>query len=135
MKNFYRVDKNKLFKKINKIISSKDKSVQRYSIIRELKQSERINNDFLFYLDNLSLEDIISVKLELSFKSFKSRLVGLDFLDNLQELVEKSILQYALSISDTYRELAYIVGVTSLAALQGKLRKFNLIGKDSEREE
>ena len=56
-----------------------------YSISKKLKLENRIDEDFEARLNNLSLEDIIALKLELSSKTYKGKFYGLQLYKYIQK--------------------------------------------------
>ena len=52
------------------------------SIINKLKENNLVSDDVLVLINNLSLEDIIALKLELSSKILKNRMYGFDIWRN-----------------------------------------------------
>ena len=55
-----------------------NESMTEYSIINKLKDQNKLNDQLLVCLNNLSLEDVIAVKLELSTNLLNHRLYGFD---------------------------------------------------------
>ena len=65
---------------------NKKSKTKYYSILNKLKKEKKINKEFESIISNLSLEDIIALKLELSTKPVGNRLYGLPIWDNLVKI-------------------------------------------------
>ena len=84
-----------------------------YSLSKKLRQEKKTNNDFETILANLSLEEIIGLKMELSTKPVNNRLYGLPIWKNLTEVVKDAILKYAYSSTRTQMEAMRFLGLTA----------------------
>ena len=82
-----------------------------YSIINKLRKEKKINKDFESILSNLSLEDIIALKLELSTRPVKNRFYGLPIWDNLVRITQEAVLKYAVSATRTQGEAMRFLGL------------------------
>ena len=82
-----------------------------YSITNKLRRENKINKDFESMLSNLSLEDIIALKLELSTRSVSNRLYGLPIWNNLVRITQEAVLKYAVSAPRTQGEAMRFLGL------------------------
>jgi len=82
-----------------------------YSIINKLRKEKKINKEFESVLSNLSLEDIIALKLELSTRPVKNRLYGLPIWDNLVRITQEAVLKYAVSATRSQGEAMRFLGL------------------------
>tara|TARA_R100001509_G_scaffold142566_1_gene98000 strand:- start:74 stop:442 length:369 start_codon:yes stop_codon:yes gene_type:complete len=82
-----------------------------YSIINKLRKEKKINKEFESTLSNLSLEDIIALKLELSTRPVKNRLYGLPIWDNLVRITQEAVLKYAVSATRSQGEAMRFLGL------------------------
>jgi len=82
-----------------------------YSIINKLTKENKINKQFESMLSNLSLEDIIALKLELSTRPIKNRLYGLPIWDNLVRITQEAVLKYAVSATRSQGEAMRFLGL------------------------
>ena len=87
-----------------------------YSISKKLKKENKINENFEIMLNNLSLEEIIGLKLELASKSCGNSLYGVPLWRSLKYVVEDSVLKYALSATRTKKEYARFLGLRRIEA-------------------
>ena len=72
----------------------KIKEGQYYSISNKLKSQEKTNDQFEIMLSNLTLEEIVGLRLELAAKSVKNNLYGLKIWYDLPNIIKDAILKY-----------------------------------------
>ena len=84
------------------------------SIINKLKDNNKVNDQVLVLINNLSLEDIIALKLELSSKMLKNRMYGFDIWRNSRYLVQEAILKFAISATKSKKDAARFLGLEYL---------------------
>lgn len=83
-----------------------------YSILRKLRQEKKITDEFEVMLGSLSLEDIISLKLEISSRLFNGKVSGIPIWKSLPYILRESMLRHALSITSTKTDAARFLGLT-----------------------
>ena len=66
--------------------NTKKESIKYYSISKKLKRNKLITEDFEVMLNNLSLEEIIALKLELSSRTLNSKMYGFNLWKNLSTI-------------------------------------------------
>ena len=66
-----------------------------YSISKKLTKEQKSNDEFEVMLNNLSLEEVIALKLELAAKSAGGAVYGIPIWRSLKYVVEDAILKYA----------------------------------------
>ena len=88
------------------------------SIINKLKDNNKVNDQVLVLLNNLSLEDIIALKLELSSKMLKNRMYGFDIWRNSRYLTQEAILKFAISATKSKKDAARFLGLDYLTFLK-----------------
>jgi len=82
-----------------------------YSISKKLKKESKSNDEFEVMLNNLSLEEIIALKLELAAKAAGGYLYGMPIWRSLRYIVESAVLKFALSTTRTRLEAARFLGL------------------------
>jgi len=82
-----------------------------YSVSKKLRREYRSNDEFEIMLNNLSLEEIIALKLELASKSAGGYLYGLPIWRSLRYVSEDAVLKYALSATRTRVEAMRFLGM------------------------
>ena len=104
-----------------------------YSLSKKLRQEKKINEPFLVMLNNLSLEEVIALKMEESGRIVNNRLYGLPLLNNLTEIVKDAILKYTYSATRTQWEAMRFLGLTEQTFANLK-KKYNPVSYFEEEE-
>ncbi len=99
------------------------------SKLKELKSDNKITDKFLDQISLLTLEDIITIKLELSLKNSGGLLYGLPIWNNLSDIIRYSLLKSSLSMCKNKTEAANFLGIT-LGHLLELIEKYNLTESD-----
>ena len=95
-----------------------------YSIINKLRKERKSNDEFEMMLTNLSLEEIIALKLELSSRSFSKRMYGVPLWSSLINIVQDAVFKYALSATRTQAEAMRMLGLKE-SNMHDLKKKFN----------
>ena len=82
-----------------------------YSITNKLRKERKSNDEFEIMLNNLSLEEVIALKLELATKNISNRMYGIPIWGNLLHIVQDAVFKYALSATRTQAEAMRMVGL------------------------
>ena len=82
------------------------------SIITKLRDQNKLNDSLLVLVSNLTLEDIIAIKLELSCDLINNRLYGFDIWRNSNKIVQEAILKFAISTTKSKKDAARFLGLT-----------------------
>jgi hypothetical protein len=96
---------------LSKIKQYKDNTCKDYSISKILREQKKSNDFFETMLCNISLEDIIALRLELAYKTIGVRLYGFPIWRNTTYIVKEALLKYAVSISTSKGEAARYLGL------------------------
>ena len=83
-------------------------------------------------LNNLSLEEIIALKLELASKVVKNKLYGINIYKTLPRISKDAALKYAISACRTKYSAAAFLGI-SYRRLKQIQRKYNIYGYFDEK--
>jgi len=83
-----------------------------YSIINKLKKENKINREFELMISNLTLEELIALKLELSTKIVSGKLYGFPIWHALPKIVQEATLKYAVSATKNTTEAMNFLGLT-----------------------
>ena len=92
-----------------KRISGKNKY---YSIRSKLKRENKISSDFEIMLNNLTLEDIIALKLEYSINVAGTPVYGLQLSKALRYICKEALYKLALSATRSKNSAARFLGVS-----------------------
>ena len=76
----------------------------KYSIINKLKSEKKISDIVLNNINNISLEDLIAIKLELSTRYLYGKFYGIPIWRLTRHAVTDALLKTALSIARTKKE-------------------------------
>jgi len=87
-----------------------------YSISNKLRKEGKSSEEFEILFNNLSLEEVIGLKLELASKSsFNGKLYGVPIWNSIPSIVKDAVLKYALSATRSKREAARFLGLNEFA--------------------
>jgi len=92
-----------------------------FSISRKLKDDGKTSEEFEVMLNNLSLEEIISLKLELASKIMRGSLFGFPIIKAMPNITRDALITFALSATKNLSEAASLLGITVQ-----ELKKYNL---------
>ena len=96
-----------------KVKTSKTKSTTlNKSVINILKDQNLINDSILVCLNNLTLEDIIAIKLELSANYLNNRPFWFDMWRKSGYIIKEAFLKFALSTTNSKKDAARFLGLT-----------------------
>lgn len=109
------------FSKKRKIYSRK----KNYSVINKFLNEEKITERFLATLNSLTLEEIISLKLEISAKSSGGDVFGVPIWNSLRDICRDASLKFAISAARTKAEAATFLGI-SISTLNDYLEKYEI---------
>ena len=98
------------WKKRKRIHKGKNDS---YSVVRKLRNENKSDDTFEVKVNNLSLEELIALKLELSSNDVGGTLFGLPLWTSMPDIVRDRLLRYALSATRTKGEAMRLLGLTS----------------------
>jgi|10_taG_2_1085330.scaffolds.fasta_scaffold11274_4 hypothetical protein len=98
---------------------------QHYSISSKLKADNKTNDEFEVMLSRLTLEELISLKLEVAARAVNHKLYGFDLWRKIPTIARDALLKYAYTGTRTKMEMASFLGVTR-QDLDRWLKKLNL---------
>ena len=89
--------------------SGKNKS---YSLSKKLREEGKSNEELEVYLSNLSLEEVIGLKLEVATKDLMGgKFYGFPIWQSLKYIISDGVLKFALSATSSKREAARFLGI------------------------
>ena len=95
------------------------------SIINKLTHEGVVSQDLLVLINNLTLEDLIAIKLELSCTLVKNKLYGIDFWSNSCYIIREALLKFAISVSRSKKDAARFLGL-DLREFNTQYKKYNI---------
>ena len=103
--------------------SKKKKS---YSIIRKLRKEGKFPEEMGIFVSNLSLEDLIALKLEISSRPVSGKLFGIPIWKSIPFIVRDAVLKTAISVCRTKVDAANLIGM-DVDKMDNLLKKYNTI--------
>ena len=82
-----------------------------YSLSNKLRDQHKLTSEFEVMFNNLSLEEVIGLKLELAAKAAGGKLYGVPIMKSLPDIAKEAAYNYALSACKTKREAASFLGI------------------------
>ena len=79
-----------------KLNSTKGRN-KNHSVSNKLRKENKVTDEFEVMLNNLSLEELIALKLELAAKAAGGMLYGLPIWYSMQHIIKDAVLKYAYS--------------------------------------
>jgi hypothetical protein len=97
----------------------------KYSIIKQLKEENLIDDRFLVRISNLPLEDIIAIKLESLSHKINGKMYGLSLARSIKKITIEALVKYAKSVCSSQQETALFLGIDTihLNRLENSLRQ------------
>ena len=81
---------------LGRIKELKDNTCKDYSISKILRENKKSNDLFETMLCNISLEDVIALRLELAYKAIGVRLYGFPLWRSTNYIVQEGLLKYLI---------------------------------------
>ena len=81
------------------------------SIITKLRDQSKLDDSLLVLISNLTLEDLIAIKLELSTRILSGKYYGLPLWHSIRHLTADAILKTAVSVCRTKSEASRFLGM------------------------
>ena len=103
-----------------KLTSRRKKSTKNHSIITQLRKKGKSTEEFEVMLNNLTLEEVIGLKLELANRAAGGYLYGMPIWQAIPDLVRDAVLKFAATAAKTKGEAARFLGIS-----QQEMEKFN----------
>ena len=106
---------------------------QRNLVLKRLRKEKKINENLEILISEISLEDLITLKLEISSKNLNNRIFGPLFLKNIEMMVKDSIIKFAVNRTHSIREAAAMLGTRS-SLIKTFIYKYGLGSDFSEKQ-
>lgn len=102
------------------------KSLVNFSMSKKLREENKSNDYFEIMLGNLTLEDIIALKLEITYRTVGVALHGAPIWKATPFIVRDALLKFTLSITDSKSEASNFLG-TDLLTIYKYLKKYKTV--------
>jgi len=96
-----------------------------YSTINKLKKDKKIDDKFEVMLSSLTLEEIISIKLELSARYLNNRMYNFQIWKSIESICREAVVRFALSACRSKLDAATFLGL-NLTELNLNLKKMDI---------
>ena len=96
-----------------------------YSLKNKLERDNKINQEFNILLNNLTLEEIIGLKLELSSEYINNKLYNINIWKSTYYICREAVLKYALSSCRSIRDAASLMGISE-SLFRKEIKKFKI---------
>jgi len=96
-----------------------------YSTINRLKREKRIDEVFLSRINQLTLEEVIAVKLEAASRFINHKLYNFPIWKSLHYVCREAVLMFALSSTRSINDAASFLGITQ-SELKENVKKFKI---------
>ena len=83
-----------------------------HSVSRLLRSESRSDSEFEQKLSNLSLEEIIALKLEISSRELKGKLYSFPLWHSMPDIVKDAVLKFSISTTKSKGDAARLIGVS-----------------------
>ena len=103
-----------------------NKNKKTYSIIRKLRNQGKLPEEAEIFISNLSLEDLIALKLEIASKPTGGKLFGIPIWKSVPYIVRDALLKTAISVCKNKKEAASMLG-KDIDALDKLLKRYKTI--------
>ena len=110
-------------RKINRQVPKHhDGTVKNFSISKKLRSELKTNEEFEIMLANLSLEEIIALKLELAVNGY---MYGIPIWYTLPTIVKDAVLKFSFSAARSKKEAARFLGI-DIMSFNNLTNKYNI---------
>ena len=92
-------------------MSTKKKTIEAFSLRRKLRKQKKTDHEFEMRLNRLSLEEIISLKMNLIYDSVGDKAYGFHIFKNLEHVIKESIIKSTLSYCSSYESARRHLGL------------------------
>ena len=90
---------------------SRSKIIEKFSLSSRLREKNKSNDLFEIMLGNLTLEELIALKLELTYKNIGTPLYGVPLYKALFSIVQDSLFKFALSANPSLNKARMFLGL------------------------
>jgi len=110
----------------------KEVNYKNYSKISELKKMNKIDDQFVFYVESLSIEDLIAIKIESITRNLNFKFFNFPLWKSFHTITSEALITAVFGIASNNSEAARILGI-DLKQYKNYLSKFGYEIKTWER--
>jgi len=89
----------------------KEIQYKNYSKIDELKKLNKIDDQFVFQVENLTLEDLISIKLESTLRNINFKFFNFPLWHSMHKIVAEAMVNSIITVAKNNTEASRILGL------------------------
>tara|TARA_R110002051_G_C8387759_1_gene446243 strand:- start:204 stop:536 length:333 start_codon:yes stop_codon:yes gene_type:complete len=93
-------------------MQKKPNNLKYFSLSKHLREESKSCQEFEVMLNNLTLEEIIGLKLEVAARSVNHRLYGLKIFNRIKKICKDAVVKYALCATKSKNEAALFLGIS-----------------------
>jgi hypothetical protein len=112
--------------------STKEINYKNYSKLSELKSLNKIDDQFVLYVQSLSLEELLTIKLETMMQNLNFKFFNFPLYKSFHTIVTEALFNAVFGIASNNSEAARILGL-DLKQYKNYLSKFGYEIKTWER--
>ncbi len=86
-------------------------NVENFSLSKKLREENKSNDLFEIMIGNLTLEELIALKLEMTYKNNKTPLYGIPLFRVLHSIVQDAVFKFAISITPSKYKARMFLGL------------------------
>tara|TARA_R110000824_G_scaffold8737_4_gene39652 strand:- start:67028 stop:67420 length:393 start_codon:yes stop_codon:yes gene_type:complete len=98
---------------------------ENYSVINKFLKEEKVDYDTLNNIGDISLEDLIAIKLELSTRILGGKFYGMPLWHSIKAIASEAVLKTAVSICRSKNESAKFLGI-EYTDFRRLIKKYNV---------
>ena len=99
---------------------------KKYSVLRKLRNEGKLPEEAEIFISNISLEDLIAIKLEIASRPTGGKLYGIPIWKSIPYIVREALLKTAISVCKTKSEAASMLG-KDIDTLDKLLKNYQVI--------
>ena len=101
------------------------------SIIERLKKEKKLNENIEFFINNLTIEELIQLKLEISTKMVVfNKFYGYPLWALMPKITREALIKFTLSATNTRKAAASFLGI-DIYTLNYLINKYKLFNKEN----
>jgi len=85
---------------------------QNYSIARKLRKQRKTSIEFEIMLSNLTMEELIALKLEMAAKPLGGKLYGFKIWDAIENISRDAVFKFAVSATTSKKDAMRLLGIS-----------------------
>ena len=96
-----------------------------YSLKNILRKENKIDKNFELVLNNLTLEEIIGLRLELACSYINNKLYNFNIYKSIRYITKEAVIMFALSSTRTMKDAASFLGLKE-SDFRRELKKYQI---------